>query len=57
MSNLGGQVGELRFTVQITRKDTGKVEDVELVGYLDADELKELHNGSDPQHGGPERGD
>lgn len=57
MSNLGGQVGELRFTVQITRKDTGKVEDVELIGYLDADKLKELQDGCNPQHGGKERGD
>jgi len=26
---LGGQVGELRFTVEIKRKDTGKVEQYE----------------------------
>lgn len=57
MSNLSGQMGELRFTVQITRKETGKVEEVELVGYLDEDKLKELHDGSHPLDGGPQRGD
>jgi hypothetical protein len=47
MINLGGQVGELRFTVEVTRKETGKVETYELVGFLDEDKLKELQNGSD----------
>lgn len=32
MSELQGQVGELHFTVIITRKDTGKVETVEMIG-------------------------
>jgi len=41
---MNGQLGELRFVVQITRKDTGKVEEVEMVGYLDEDKLKELQN-------------
>lgn len=53
--DLSGQVGELRFTVQITRKETGKVEEVEMVGFLDPDQLKELTNGSDTQHSGTER--
>jgi len=57
MSNLGGQMGELRFTVQITRKETGKVEEVELIGFLDEEKLKELQNGSNSQHGSTERGD
>lgn len=52
---LTGQTGELRFTVQITRKETGKVEEVELVGFLDEDKLKELQNGSNAQHSSPER--
>lgn len=52
-----GQVGELRFSIQITRKDTGKVEDIELIGYLDAEKLKELQDGCNPQHSGPERRD
>ncbi len=42
MSNLTGTVGELRFTLEITRKETGKVETVEMVGFLDEDKLAEL---------------
>lgn len=57
MTALAGQVGELRFTVQITRKDTGKVEEVELVGFLDEDKLKELQDGGNSLNGSPERGD
>lgn len=55
MSELAGQVGELRFTVQITRKETGKIEEVELVGFLDEDKLKELQHGSHPLDSGTER--
>jgi hypothetical protein len=57
MISLNGQPGELRFTVQITRKETGKVEEVELVGYLDEEKLKELRNGSHPLNSSTERGD
>lgn len=57
MPDLSGAVGELRFTVQITRKETGKVEEVEMVGFLDEDKLKELQHGSDTQHSGTERRD
>lgn len=57
MSNLGGQMGELRMTLQITRKETGKVEEVELIGFLDEEKLKELQNGSNSQHGSTERSD
>jgi hypothetical protein len=57
MIALSGQIGELRMTVQITRKDTGKVEQVELVGYLDEDKLKELQDGRHTQHSSPERSD
>ena len=39
---LNGQAGELHMTLQITRKETGKVEEVELVGYLDPEQLKQL---------------
>lgn len=55
MSELAGCVGELRFTVQITRKETGKIEEVELVGFLDEDKLKELQHGSHPLDSGTER--
>ncbi len=56
MSNLGGQIGELRFTVQITRKETGKVEEVELIGYLDEEKLKELQNGGNSLDSSPQCG-
>jgi len=57
MIELQGSVGELRMTVQIMRKDTGKVEQVELVGYLDEDKLKELQSGGNSQHSSTERSD
>lgn len=47
MTQLDGQIGELRMTVQVTRKDTGIVDTYDLVGFLDEDQLKELQNGSD----------
>lgn len=56
MINLTGQMGELRFSVEVKRADTGKVEQYELIGYLDENKLKELQNGSDTQHGSAERG-
>jgi hypothetical protein len=46
MIELSGQVGELRFQVEITRKETGKIETYELVGFLNEEKLKELQNGS-----------
>jgi hypothetical protein len=55
MINLSGQMGELRFVVEVKRAETGKVEQYELIGYLDEDKLKELQNGSDSQHGSTER--
>jgi hypothetical protein len=57
MSNLSGQMGELRMTLQITRKETGKVEEVELIGYLDEEKLKELRNGSHSLDSSTERSD
>lgn len=55
--NLSGDVGELSFKVQITRKDTGKVEEYTLVGKITEDQLKELQDGSDTLDGSPQRGD
>jgi hypothetical protein len=46
MIELSGQIGEVRMTVEITRKETGKVETYDLVGFLDEDQLKELQIGS-----------
>lgn len=34
MNDLGGQPGELRFTVSIKRKETGKVETYDVVGKI-----------------------
>jgi hypothetical protein len=56
MSDLVGAVGELQMTVQITRKETGKVEEFKLIGFLDADQLKELQNGSNTLNGSAECG-
>ena len=42
MIELGGKVGEVQMTLQITRKETGKTEEVQLVGYLDEEQLKQL---------------
>lgn len=57
MASLSGDVGELRFKVQITRKETGKVEEVELVGKLTDEQLKELTDGRHTQHSSQERSD
>jgi len=56
MSALTGQIGELTMTIQVTRKETGKVEEFKLTGFLDADQLKELQNGSNTLNGGEECG-
>ena len=55
MIELNGQPGELRFSIEIKRAETGAVEHYELVGFLDEEKLKELQNGSDPQHSSPQR--
>jgi hypothetical protein len=57
MPELSGQIGELRFTVEIKRKDTGKIEQYELVGFIDEDKLKEFQNGSHPLDGSTQRCD
>jgi len=46
MNALTGQIGEVQMTIQITRKETGKVEEFKLIGFLDEEKLKELQNGS-----------
>lgn len=42
MSGLTAQPGELRATIHITRKETGKVDTVELVGHPDPEKLKQI---------------
>jgi hypothetical protein len=41
MAELQGKAGELRFTVEVKRKATGKVEIFELIGTHLPDEKKE----------------
>jgi hypothetical protein len=49
MVNLQGKTGELHMTIEVTRKETGKVEVYELVGHVveeeDKEQEKELKNG------------
>jgi hypothetical protein len=59
MASLQGQPGELAFKVQITRKETGKVEEYDLVGLITPEQAEQLGltsqeqgNGSNSQHGG-----
>lgn len=42
MSELTGQVGELRMSVQITRKETGAVENYEVVGSATKEQAEAL---------------
>jgi hypothetical protein len=44
MNTLIGSPGELQIIVQVTRKETGKVEEFKLTGFLDEEKLKELQN-------------
>lgn len=57
MADLQGQVGEIRMTLEIKRKETGKVETVELVGFVDEDKLKELQDGGHSLPSSTQRGD
>lgn len=34
MTDLTGEVGELRFVIQVTRKDTGAVETYDMIGSI-----------------------
>lgn len=52
MSSLNGQIGELRMTVEVKRKDTGVVEQFELTSAVTDPQthetlLKEYGNGCD----------
>jgi hypothetical protein len=56
MSNLSGQGGELRATVHITRKATGKVETYELVGRTTPEQHEQImpkHHGTSGALTGP----
>ena len=60
MIEIKGQPGELRFTVEIKRKDTGAVETYEMVGHADPEKLKQLlgaADGSNPLNTSPGHSD
>ena len=57
MNDLIGAVGEVQMTIQIKRKETGKVEEFKLTGFLDEDQLKELQNVSNTLDVSAEHGD
>lgn len=42
MADLQGAVGEVGMTIQITRAETGKVEEYQLTGFVDEEKLKAL---------------
>lgn len=42
MPELQGAIGEVGITLQITRAETGKTEEVELVGFVNEEQLKAL---------------
>lgn len=41
MTSLNGQLGELRFTIEVNRAATGEVETYEMVGKIAEDEEAE----------------
>lgn len=53
MNELIGQPGELTFTVEVTRKDTGKVDKYELIGKI----LGDNEDGGNTLDSSTERGD
>lgn len=57
MNTLTGQLGELRMTIKVTRKETGKVEEYDVIGYTDEEKLKEILNGSDTLNSSKKRSD
>lgn len=56
MSSLMGQVGEVTFTVEIKRKDTGKIDKFNLIGQVTNEQLKEIQDGSHTLDSSKERG-
>ena len=56
MIELTGQPAELRFTLEVKRAATGKVETYEMVGHADPEELKKIlgaEHGSDTHDSNP----
>lgn len=42
MADLKANVGELHFKVQVTRKETGKVEEYDLIGKVTHEQAEQL---------------
>lgn len=42
MADLSGQLGELTFKVQVTRAETGEVEEYDLVGKITKEQAEDL---------------
>lgn len=42
MGDLKAEPGEMRATIHVTRKDTGRVDTVNVIGHADPEKLKEL---------------
>ena len=40
-NDIKGAVGELRFTVEVTRAETGKKETMEMVGYVNQEQFEQ----------------
>lgn len=60
MIALEGEKAELRFTVEIKRAATGKVETFEMVGHVDPEKLRQLvgeEDGSNTLYGSTQRSD
>ena len=49
MPDLQGAVGEIAFTLQITRKETGKTEEVHMVGFVNQEQLAQLQQPEQPK--------
>lgn len=44
MSDVQGSPGEVRFTIQVTRKETGKVEEYNMIGKVLPEQPVEEHD-------------
>ena len=42
MADLNGVVGELSFTVSVTSKETGETKTMDMVGFVNEEQLKAL---------------
>lgn len=57
MSELAGQVGELNFTVTVTRKETGKVEEYHMSSNITAEQAQALGIETKQEHDDDKRSD